>query len=167
MQTPAEFTLWSEATAIGDDLLIAFVLSESAAQRLIIHRWSSISFHYAIMLNADWVGPMGKRTIWTFEWSPRSCVGPKGVFACLLNPLYSHSARWHMERNWGNHHLNASLHAADSLSNDDCKSWTLVVPATQNSSEEHQCFSLKDLKEFQVAKKNLVLKYFFKLFKPV
>ena len=78
-------TLKWGTTSIGDDLLIAFVLSESAAQRLIIHRWSSISFHYAIMLKADWVGPTGKRTIWTFEWSPWICVGPKGVFACLLS----------------------------------------------------------------------------------
>ena len=60
-----------------------------------------------------------------------------------------------MARNWENHHLNASLHVADSLSNEDCK--FLVVPAAQNSIDEYQCFCLKDIiKKFQVAKKSFV-----------
>ena len=31
--------------------------------------------------------PMGKRTIWKFERWPWTCIGPKAVVACLLNPL--------------------------------------------------------------------------------
>ena len=54
-------------------------------------------------------------TIWKFERSLRTCLGPQAVFACPLNPLFSHSAREGMERNWGSHHWNASLCAADSL----------------------------------------------------
>ena len=36
-------------------------------------------------------------------------------WTCPLNPLYSRSAKWHVERNWGSHHWNASLRATDSL----------------------------------------------------
>ena len=72
-------------------------------------------FCYAISLYADWAGPTGKRVIPKFERSPRTCLGPQGEFACPLNPLYSHSAKRRMERNWGSHHWNGSLHAADTL----------------------------------------------------
>ena len=80
-----------------------------------IHRWSPVSFCYTVSLNVDWTGPTVKHTIWKFEWSPRTCLGPKAVFACPWNLLYPHSARRRMERNWGSHQWNASLHAADSL----------------------------------------------------
>ena len=43
-------------------------------------------------------------------WTPRHAV-----FACPTILLYSHSAKRCMERNWGSHHGNASLRAADSL----------------------------------------------------
>ena len=69
--------------------------------RLISHRRSQIPFRYAISLNADWAGPTGKRTIWQFERSPQTCLGPQAVLVCPLNLLYSHSARRRMERNWG------------------------------------------------------------------
>ena len=82
------------------------------ARRLTVHRWSLFSFCDAVSLNADWAG---KRRIWTFERSPRTCLGPQAVFACPLNPLYSHSARRRMERNWRSYHWNCSLRAADSL----------------------------------------------------
>ena len=52
-----------------------------------------ISFSCAVSLNADWAGPMGKRTIWKFERLPQTCLGPQAVFVCQLNPLYSHSAK--------------------------------------------------------------------------
>ena len=42
-------------------------------------------------------------------------VVPQAVFACLLSPLYSHSAKRCVERNWRRRHWNASLPAADSL----------------------------------------------------
>ena len=75
----------------------------------------TIPFHYAISLNADWAGRTGICTIWKFERSPQICLGPQAMFAWPLNPLYSHSAKLCLERNWGNQHWNASLHAADSL----------------------------------------------------
>ena len=53
-------------------------------------------------------------SIWTVG-RLRPCLGPQAVYASLLSPLYSHSAKRLVERNWGNHHWNASLHAADSL----------------------------------------------------
>ena len=71
-------------------------------------------FHYAILL-IDWAGPTSKRTIWKSEQLPQTCLGSQAVFACPLSPLCSHSARRHMERNWGSHHWNASLRAADLL----------------------------------------------------
>ena len=81
-----------------------------------IHRRSPISFCYAMY---RWMrierGPKGKRTIWKYERSPRTCLGPQDVFPCPWNPLYSNSARRHMESNWRSHHGNASLRAADSL----------------------------------------------------
>ena len=35
------------------------------------------------------------------------CLGPQAVFAFMFSLLYLHSAKWHMERNWGSHHWNA------------------------------------------------------------
>ena len=101
-------------------------ICESATPRLMVQRRPPISYGYAISLNVDWAGPMGKRTIWTFERSPRTCLGPQALFTCLLNQLYSHSAKRCMERNWGSHHWNSSLCAADLL-NDDCKSLIIAV----------------------------------------
>ena len=75
---------------------------------------SLISFHYALLLNADWVDSRGKRTILKFERWPRTCLGPQTMFTCPLNLLY-HSARQHMERNCESHHWNDSLCAADLL----------------------------------------------------
>ena len=92
---------------------LTLMVSVSAVQRVTDHRWSPISFHYTISLNADWAGPMGKRTIWKFEQGPAL-----DSMLCSLahwNLLYSHSVRRRMERNWGSHHWNASLCAADSL----------------------------------------------------
>ena len=76
---------------------LTFVINESAAQRLTVHRRSPISFCYAISLNADWAGPTGKHTMWKFERSPRTYLGSQAVFACPLNLFCSHSARWLME----------------------------------------------------------------------
>ena len=62
--------------------------------------------------------------IWTvasdLPWTPSHVWMP-------IKPLYSHSARRRMERNWGSHHWNTSLRATDSLVNDDCKSLSLAV----------------------------------------
>ena len=80
-----------------------------------VRRRCPVSFCYAISLNANWAGPTGKHTIWQFQRSPQTCLGPQAMVACLLNLLYSHSAKRHMERNCGSHHWNASLCAADSL----------------------------------------------------
>ena len=38
--------------------------------------------------------------------------GPQAVFASLLNSPYLHSAKRHMEMNWGSHHGKAILHVA-------------------------------------------------------
>ena len=71
-------------------------------------------FRYAISLNADSVGSTGKPTIWKFERSPWTCLGPQPCsFACWIRSSFSAERR--MEMNWGNHHRNASLHAADLL----------------------------------------------------
>ena len=50
-----------------------------------------------------------------FERVPPICLGPQATFALPLRPLCSLSAIWRMERNWGSHHSNASLRAADAL----------------------------------------------------
>ena len=93
-----------------------FVISVSVARRLAFPCPSLIPFRYVIAPSADWVGPTGKRAVWKYdERSPRTCLGPQAVFACALNPLYSHSAKRHVERNWGNQHWNASLCVANSL----------------------------------------------------
>ena len=80
---------------------LTFMVNESAAQRLTFITDPQFHFVTAISLKVDWVGPTGKRTILKFERSPRTCLGPQAMFACPLNPLYSHSAKRHMERNWG------------------------------------------------------------------
>ena len=49
-------------------------------------------------------------------WTVASDLPWTQSHVCLpIKPLYSHSARRRMERNWGSHHWNASLHATDSL----------------------------------------------------
>ena len=108
---------------------LTFVIGECAARRLTAHRWSPISFCYALLLNVDWAGPTGKRTIWKLERLPQTCLGPQAVcMLCMLNQLYLHSARRRMERNWGSHHRNASFRAA--LANDDCKFMMLQWPSS-------------------------------------
>ena len=92
-----------------------FVISVSVARRLAFPCPSLIPCRYVIAPSADWVGPTGKRAVWKYEWSPRTCLGLQAVFACPFNPLYSHSAKRRVERNWGNQRWNASLCVANSL----------------------------------------------------
>ena len=56
------------------------------------------------------------------------CIGPQAVFAYPFSPLNSHSAKRRMERNWGSHHWNASLCAADSL---------MMIVSLQNSDKHN------------------------------
>ena len=58
---------------------------------------SSILLRYIVECGLS--GPTGKCTIWKFERSPRTCLGPQAMFACPLDPLYSHSAKRCMDRN--------------------------------------------------------------------
>ena len=91
---------------------LTFMINESAAWRLMAHR--DPQFHFVTLY--CWMQIDGFQ--WAsaqFERLPRTWIGTQAVFACPLNQLYPHSANWHVERNWGSHHWNASLRATNSL----------------------------------------------------
>ena len=76
----------------------------------------------------------------------RSCLGPAldPTPCSLARPtilLYSHSAKRRMERNWGSHHGNASLRAADSLVTIVNLSFTPTESHHYQFTETHISFS--------------------------
>ena len=93
-----------------------------------VQRRCPISFCYAILLNADWVGPMGKRTMYLKIWTVASDLPwtPSRVRLPVEPALFTFSKPVH-GRNCGNHHWNASLCAADSLMDDwNSLSWVTI-----------------------------------------
>ena len=74
--------------------------------------WVILVFFLYAMLNADRAGPTGKHT----NMNGRSDLPwTHAVYACMFNPLYSHSIKWHVERKLGESALKATPSAADSL----------------------------------------------------